>query len=61
MLQLREDGPLHSRMPPAQAKQLTTSSGTCGQSAEGYQKGPAPWMGHANYIIMEEIPMGKKC
>jgi hypothetical protein len=35
MIQLREDGPLCSRMPPAFAKQLTVSSGTHGQSAEG--------------------------
>jgi hypothetical protein len=31
MLQLQEDGPLCSRMPLAQAKQLAVSSGTCGQ------------------------------
>jgi hypothetical protein len=39
MLQLWEDGPLCSRMPPAQAKQLAVSSGTCGQSAEGPSEG----------------------
>jgi hypothetical protein len=31
--------PLHSRMPPAQAKQLTVGSGTCGQSTEGPSEG----------------------
>jgi hypothetical protein len=30
MLQLREDGPLRSRMMPAQAKQLAAGSGTHG-------------------------------
>jgi hypothetical protein len=35
MLQLQEDGPLCSRMLPAQAKQLTMSSGTRGQLAKG--------------------------
>jgi hypothetical protein len=35
MLQLREDGALCSRMAPAEAKQLTASFGTCGQSVEG--------------------------
>jgi hypothetical protein len=39
MLQLQEDGPLRSRMPPAQEKQLTTSSGTRGQLAEGPLEG----------------------
>jgi hypothetical protein len=39
MLQLREDGPLCSRMLHAQAKQLTVSSGTRGQSAKGPSEG----------------------
>jgi hypothetical protein len=26
----------------------------------GQQKGPAPWTGHANYITVEEIPMGEE-
>jgi hypothetical protein len=39
MLQLREDWPLCSRMPPTQAKQLTVSSGTRGKSAEGPSEG----------------------
>jgi hypothetical protein len=39
MLQLREDGPLCSRMPPAKAKQLTMSSGTCGQPTKGPSEG----------------------
>jgi hypothetical protein len=39
MLQLWEDGPLCSRMPPAKAKQLTVSSGTRGQPIEGPSKG----------------------
>jgi hypothetical protein len=39
MLQLWEDGPLCSRMPPAQEKQLTTASGTCGQLAERPSEG----------------------
>jgi hypothetical protein len=60
MLQLREDGPLCLRMPPAQANQLAVSSGTCGQSAEGHQKGPAPRTGHTNYTTVEEIPMGEE-
>jgi hypothetical protein len=33
------DGPLCLRIPPAQAKQLTTSSGTRGQSVEGASEG----------------------
>jgi hypothetical protein len=39
MLQQQEDMPLWSRMPPAQAKQLTVSSGTHGQPAEGPSEG----------------------
>jgi hypothetical protein len=39
MLQLWEDGPLCSIMPPDQAKQLTASSDTCGQLAEGPLEG----------------------
>jgi hypothetical protein len=35
MLQLLEDGPLCSRMPPAKAKQLAMSSGTRDQLVEG--------------------------
>jgi hypothetical protein len=41
-------------------QQLTVSSGTCGQSAEGHQKGPAPRTGHTNYTTMEEIPTGEE-
>jgi hypothetical protein len=26
----------------------------------GHQKGPTPWMGHANYTTMEEIPTGEE-
>jgi hypothetical protein len=26
----------------------------------GYQKGPTPWIGHANYTTVEEIPKGKE-
>jgi hypothetical protein len=47
-------------MLPAHAKQLAMSSGTRGQSAAGHQKGLAPWGGHANYSIVEEIPLGKE-
>jgi hypothetical protein len=47
-------------MPPAQAKQLTVSSGTRGQPTEGHQKGPAPWTGRANYTTVEEIPTGEE-
>jgi hypothetical protein len=39
ILQLWEAGPLCSRMPPAQGKQLAVSSGTHGQSAEGPSEG----------------------
>jgi hypothetical protein len=39
MLQQREAGPLCSRMPPAQAKQLTVSSGSRGQSAKEPSEG----------------------
>jgi hypothetical protein len=39
MLQLREDGPLCSRMPPVRAKQLTASSSIHGQSPEGPSEG----------------------
>jgi hypothetical protein len=39
MLQLWEDGALCLRMPPAQAKQLTVSSSTRGQSTEGPMEG----------------------
>jgi hypothetical protein len=39
MLQLWEDGSLCSGMSLAQAKQLTTSLSTCGQSVEGPSKG----------------------
>jgi hypothetical protein len=39
MLQLQEDGLLCSRMPPAQAEQLTASFGARGQSAEGPSEG----------------------
>jgi hypothetical protein len=39
MLRLWEDGALCSRMLPAQAKQLTASSGTHSQSAEGPTEG----------------------
>jgi hypothetical protein len=39
MLQLREVGTLHPRVPHAQAKQLTTSSSTRGQSTEGPTEG----------------------
>jgi hypothetical protein len=39
ILQLREDGALCSTMPSAQAKQLTASSGTYGQLAEGPSEG----------------------
>jgi hypothetical protein len=39
MLQLREDGSLCLRMSPAQAKQLTASSGTHGQPVEGPSEG----------------------
>jgi hypothetical protein len=60
MLQLREDGPLCSRMLPAQAKQLTVSSGTRGQSVEGLSKGSCTMKGHTNYTTMEEIPMGEE-
>jgi hypothetical protein len=55
MFQLQEDGPLCSRMPPAQAKQLTVSAPEVNQQ-RGHQKGPTPWMGHANYTTVEEIP-----
>jgi hypothetical protein len=60
MLQLWEDVPLCSRMPPAQAKQLTVSSGTHGQPAEGHQKGPTPRTGCTNYTIVEEILTGEE-
>jgi hypothetical protein len=60
MLQLWEDVPLCSRMPPAQAKQLTVSSGTHGQPAEGHQKGPTPRTGRTNYTIVEEILTGEE-
>jgi hypothetical protein len=59
MLQLWEDGPLRSRMPPAQAKQLTAGSGTCGQSVEGPSEGSCTMDGLSNYTTMEEIPMGE--
>jgi hypothetical protein len=26
----------------------------------GHQKGPTPWVGHANYTTVEEIPMGEE-
>jgi hypothetical protein len=39
MLQLRENGPLCSRIPFAQAKQLAASSGTSGQSVGGPSEG----------------------
>jgi hypothetical protein len=39
MILLQEDGPLRSRMLPAQAKQLTIGSDTHGQSAEGPSEG----------------------
>jgi hypothetical protein len=39
MLQLREDEPLRSGMPPAQAEQLIVSSGTRGKPAEGPSEG----------------------
>jgi predicted aspartyl protease len=38
-------------MPPALAKQLTVSSGTRGQLAEG----PSPQTGRANYTTVDEI------
>jgi hypothetical protein len=60
ILQLQEDGALCSRMSPAQAKQLTMSSGTRGQSIEGHQKGPAAWTGRTNYTTVEEIPTGEE-
>jgi hypothetical protein len=47
-------------MPLAQAKQLTTSSDSRGQSAEGPTEGPAPWTGRANYTTMDEIPTGEE-
>jgi hypothetical protein len=47
-------------MSPAQAKQLTMSSDTHGQSIEGHQKGPAPWTGRTNYTTVEEIPTGEE-
>jgi hypothetical protein len=52
MLQLLEDGPVCSRMPPAQAKQLAVSFGTHVQSAVR--------MGRANYTTVEDIPTGEE-
>jgi hypothetical protein len=47
-------------MSPAQAKQLTTGSGTRGQSAEGPSEGSCTTNGRANYTTVEEIPMGEE-
>jgi hypothetical protein len=60
MLQLWEDGPLLSGMPPAQAEQLVTSSGTHGKSAEGPSEGSCTTVGRANYTTVEEIPTGEE-
>jgi hypothetical protein len=43
-------------MPPAQTKQLTTSSGTRGQLAEGPTEGLVPRTSRANYTTVNEIP-----
>jgi hypothetical protein len=47
-------------MSPDQANQLTTSSSTHGQPAEGSTEGPATQSGHANYTTMDEIPTGEE-
>jgi hypothetical protein len=42
---------------PARAKQFTMSSGTVVNQQIGQQMGLAPRTVHANYIIVDEIPM----
>jgi hypothetical protein len=56
MLQLREDGPLCYRMPPAQAKQLTVSSGTRGQLVDGPSEGSCTTM--EEFTTGEEVLVG---
>jgi hypothetical protein len=40
VLELQKDGTLRLQMPPAQAKQFTSSFGNHGQSTEGPAEGP---------------------
>jgi hypothetical protein len=60
MLQLWEDGPLCSRMPSAQAKQLAVSSSTRGQSVEGPSEVSCTMTTRSNYTTMEKVPMGEE-
>jgi hypothetical protein len=60
MLQLWEDGPLCSRMPPTQAKQLTRAPAPVVNQQRGHHKGPAPWTGRTNYTTMEETSTGEE-
>jgi hypothetical protein len=60
VLQLWKGGTLRPQLPHAHAKQLTTSSSTCGQSIKGPIEGPAPQTDRANYTTMDEIPKGEE-